>query len=342
MRASKDEGTPYISICIASFNYAGYLKRGFEAIKKQRFKDYEIIYLDDASRDESVSIIQKFISDNPLMNIRLKIHSKNEGLLKTKSELLELAQGEYVMLCDADDWMTDDCLAVLAQRARISQADRIISEVYDINEKGKILQIQNFAREPSRWLWNLHHGCLYKREIIKKNGLKTLLYPDDVYLSTIFNCYGQHVEWIEQPLYYWFVHKDSAGREARKSENAIFETFVQIADFIENIRKKLPDKREQEELGLLLIKLYYLQLFHEIKGCSVRSKLRLYPKLKGRMEEIYPDYYSNYFIKEKKHQPARKYAISVIRLGCFLERLHLMRPALVGYHIMNYWIEFDQ
>ena len=52
---------PFITIGIASYNYANYLPEAFEAIRNQKFRDFEILYCDDGSTDESVEVIKGFI-----------------------------------------------------------------------------------------------------------------------------------------------------------------------------------------------------------------------------------------------------------------------------------------
>lgn len=333
---------PYISICIASYNYGKYLRRGFEAIKRQKYRDFELIYLDDNSNDDSIKIIKEFIIKNPEIRISLYQNSKNEGLLNTKSALLKLAKGKYIMLCDADDWMADNCLQVLAKRAAETEADRIISEVIDIDEKGKAIQIQDFPEKPSKWLWNLNHGVLYKRQILLQWDMRILLYPDDVYLSTLFNSRAKSVEWVREPLYYWFVHKESAGRSKKaKNQKNILEEFEKMLVFIDHIYQK--ERREKFEIGLLMVKLYYLQIFHEMRKYNLIKQLFLYKELQKVMSKHYPKYRNNIFLfKKMKDAPARKYAILVMRLGVILEKMHLMCPALIGYHLLSKWIIFDQ
>lgn len=338
----KNNNDPFISICIASYNYEKYLLRGFNSIKKQKFHDYEIIYLDDASEDNSAKIIKKIIIDNPTIPIKLRIHNKNKGLLSTKTELLYMASGRYVMLCDADDWMADNCLELLSDKALKSNADRIISEVYDINADNKILQIQDFAETPSKWLWNIHHGCLYKRDIVEKNRLKILLYPDDVYFTTLFNLYSSKTEWIKQPLYYWYIHQDSSGHRKKGNIQDVIENFSRIAAFLRRIEISILTLEDKNEIRLLIIKMYYLQLFHEIKPYSLSDKLRSYFKLHKIILTIYPSYMDNIFFSQKYFLPARKYAMQIMHLGRFLEKVHVMPFALIGYHVLSKWIEFDQ
>lgn len=333
---------PLISICIASYNYGQYLSRGFEAIKRQNFKYYEILYIDDASADNSVKIIKGFMNENPEVNIRLIEHEINRGLLYTKTELLKEARGKYVMLCDADDWMADNCLEILGSYALKGEADRIISQVYDIDERGNLLQIQDFADNPSKWLWNLHHGCLYRRSIITENEIRISRYPDDVYLTTAFNQYCKKVEWIREPLYYWYVHKNSVGRRKKDGIDGVIFQFRQIASDIVAISEQEILKEDKEKIGLLLVKLYYLQLFHEFCNFSLLDKIRAYYKIRNHMRNIYPEYLENCYLKWKGMQPARKYAMNIMRMGRILEKLHLMWAALICYHILSYWIHFDQ
>ena len=156
------ENIPFISIAIASYNYSGYLRRAIEMIRKSDFQDFEIVYCDDCSTDNSVEVINEIIKENSDLKIRLIKNQTNIGILQTKTRLIYECTGKYVMICDADDYMAEHCLDKLAQIARQTDADRIVSEVFDItDENGKILQKQDIPVVTSKWLWNLNHGCLY-------------------------------------------------------------------------------------------------------------------------------------------------------------------------------------
>ena len=89
---------PFITIGIASFNYAKYLPEAFEAIRNQKFQDFEILYCDDGSTDESVEIIKGFMQDNPHMQIRL-VEAENGGIVANKNRILDHARGKFLMVC---------------------------------------------------------------------------------------------------------------------------------------------------------------------------------------------------------------------------------------------------
>ncbi|MBR4342547.1 MAG: glycosyltransferase [Lachnospiraceae bacterium] len=337
---------PLISIAIASYNYAKYLKKAITMIKKSEFRDFEIVYCDDCSTDDSVLVIREIIEENNDLSIRLIENEKNLGILATKTKLFYECKGKYIMLCDADDYMVEHCLDKLASVAIKTDADRIVSEVYDVvidkNGKEKILQKQDIPLKTSKWLWNLNHGCLYKREIFVKNHIKLDFIPDDVCLTTYFSIYSKSVAWVRKPLYCWCVHEDSAGRKKEKINNyRLVNDFDLAVTKIDFISKKCTDIHK-EELELLLIKLYYLQIFQGLKKCSLKDKYTVYSELKYLMDNRRSKYLENIYIKNPKKMPLRKYAKIIVLLSASLEKLHLMKAGLLGYHLLSKVIYFDQ
>lgn len=344
MIIDNEKKQPFISVAIASYNYGKYLKRGFDAICRQRFTDFEVVYLDDGSTDNSVEIIKEFIEQHPDMSIKLIENDGNKGILYSKTRLFRECSGEYVMLCDADDWMADNCLEKLAACAVESHADRIVSEVCNIGDDGKVIQVQKLPPKPPKWLWNIHHGCLYKRSVVLENNITIEYEPDDVYFITMFNIYCRNTAWIHEPLYYWYVHKDSAGRHTGRDDMALLEKkFEEMLVYIQYaISHNSDDSRETKcFLEILAMKMYYLQLYHSMRYYDVRSKLECYSSLKGIMKKYFPDY-----IKDKNDKISklylRKYAYYIIKYSRIIEKLHLMKPALIAYHLVGKVVYIDQ
>ena len=337
------ENIPFISIAIASYNYSGYLRRAIEMIRKSDFQDFEIVYCDDCSTDNSVEVINEIIKENSDLKIRLIKNQTNIGILQTKTRLIYECTGKYVMICDADDYMAEHCLDKLAQIARQTDADRIVSEVFDItDENGKILQKQDIPVVTSKWLWNLNHGCLYKREIYIKNHIELDFIPDDVCLTLYFSQFSKSVAWIRKPLYCWCVHEDSAGRKKNGSkQNKIIDDFAIVVKKIDSVAKKRNNK-DKSRLELLIIKLYYLQLYHSLKKYGLKEKLIIYDDLNALIKSRQTNYLANYYLKHPSKMPLRRYAKLIILFSAFLEKTHLMQAGLLGYHLLSKVHYFDQ
>lgn len=90
--------TPLISVVIPCYNVAPYIKGCIESVLAQTFKSFEIICVNDGSRDETMSVIEE-IKDTRL---RLIFH-ENRGLAGARNTGINASRGIYVALLDADD-----------------------------------------------------------------------------------------------------------------------------------------------------------------------------------------------------------------------------------------------
>lgn len=339
---------PLLTIGIASYNYESFLKKGLDAIKNQSFRDYEVLISDDCSTDNSVAFIKEYMSANPEMNIRLIESEKNEGLIANKNKLIQNCRGEYLMLCDADDWMADNCLEKIAQKIKDEAPDRVIVEVAHVDKDGKTIQVEHIPSHQSKWGWNMHHGCADRVSVLRDNSVSIQGYPDDVYFTIEFSKYCRKISIIHEVLYFWLIHLDSAGRkkdiDKMKAENQIIGCLQYIGSAIRFIEERNDSqmKTDREELRLVLLKIYYCRLFFTIQKYRYKEKIHCYHVLRKVMWEIDSDYLNNPCLKKNKEMPLRKYAMQAIRLGTMVEKLHLMPLVLLAQCVIGKFKYFDQ
>jgi glycosyltransferase involved in cell wall biosynthesis len=90
-----------LSVTIATFNVEDFIEESIDSILNQTFQDFEVICIDDGSKDNTVQILKDYASkDN-----RIKVIDKkqNQGLAVARNESLALANGKYVVFFDGDD-----------------------------------------------------------------------------------------------------------------------------------------------------------------------------------------------------------------------------------------------
>ncbi len=93
---------PKITVVIPSYNRSTLVCRAIKSILRQDYQDFELIIVDDCSRDNTKEIIK------PLTNEKIKYirHSKRKGLAATRNTGIRLSKGEYIAFLDDDDeWM---------------------------------------------------------------------------------------------------------------------------------------------------------------------------------------------------------------------------------------------
>lgn len=335
------ETQPFITIGIASYNYAHYLLEAFEAIKRQSFKDYEVLYADDGSTDDSVSVIERLIAENPNMDIRL-VRGENIGVMGNKQRLIDHARGKYLMLCDADDWMDDDCLETIAHEAMQTGADRIVTEFKNIDgNTGRLLFVQTFPKKPSKWCEVLHHGAAYRRSAIIENGIAMPeTPPDDLQFVTVFNIFASSTAFIRKSVYNWRLHSGSLSNHnwesnAWRGYSLLHNMFAFLSDMKEEYGYCL-SQADIDDIQALLVKHYYYYLIKDVS--AIRPAKRMYSeysKMRRLMKANIPNYETSMIRRKFKDSPFRIKAYCAIWLMGLLECIHLLYPSLLVYGFLT-------
>ena len=95
---------PTVSIILPTYNRARFLPQAFEAIRSQRFTNWELIVVDDGSTDDSTSVIHD--ECNLLSQPSQLIHQENQGAYGARNTGLDYATGKYIAFYDSDDlWL---------------------------------------------------------------------------------------------------------------------------------------------------------------------------------------------------------------------------------------------
>ena len=98
---------PKISIALATYNGAAYLKEQLESYCSQTQLPDELVVCDDCSTDETIRILEKFIQDAPF-EVQICKNQINLGVTKNFEKAVSLCTGDYIFLSDQDDiWLAD-------------------------------------------------------------------------------------------------------------------------------------------------------------------------------------------------------------------------------------------
>ena len=97
-----------VSVLIAVYNAERYLRQCLDSVCSQTLRDIQIICIDDCSTDASVQILDSYAADDARIEvIRMP---KNCGQAVARNEGLKVADGDYVMMLDSDDWLEEDAV----------------------------------------------------------------------------------------------------------------------------------------------------------------------------------------------------------------------------------------
>lgn len=97
----KDSSAPLISIVVPVFNAENYLSETISTVMNQTYQNWELILVNDDSKDNSKEIAEPFLKDNRIKWVDLPKNSGNGATPRNKG--VELAKGHYIAFLDADD-----------------------------------------------------------------------------------------------------------------------------------------------------------------------------------------------------------------------------------------------
>lgn len=99
------------SIIIPVYNVGNYLRECIESVIKQSRVSYEVILVDDGSKDESTQICDEYTQRYDFISV---IHKENGGLSDARNKGIDIAKGEYILFVDGDDYIGGDSLRAIA------------------------------------------------------------------------------------------------------------------------------------------------------------------------------------------------------------------------------------
>ena len=104
---------PKVTVYISCYNYPRFLAEAVDSVLRQSFKAWELILIDDGSTDQSSEILRNYADEHP-ERIRLIVNPSRRGLRGCANQAIEDARGDYIMRLDADDYLDENALLVLA------------------------------------------------------------------------------------------------------------------------------------------------------------------------------------------------------------------------------------
>lgn len=119
--------TPTISIIVPVYNVEKYLRKCVESILAQTFADFELLLIDDGSKDGSGKLCDEIAATDP----RIKVfHKENGGPSSARNYGLDMASGEYIAFVDSDDYIDSDMYEYLYNMIKKEDADVAMCELY--------------------------------------------------------------------------------------------------------------------------------------------------------------------------------------------------------------------
>lgn len=234
-----------ISIIIAVYNREKYLRECLDSVFAQKFKDFEVILVNDGSTDNSEMIIEEYKKKYQDKVIYLK--KENGGVSSARNLALDHAKSKYVTFLDSDDYVSDDYLSVLFEAAEKYQSEMVVSGQFKVNEEGGIIdRILYFPDSNGNSLTRRLNisGKLYLRDFIEKQAIRFPIgktYEDNTF-NIVAYFLAKNLRFLEYAGYYQVVHEGSITSKKIAYESLPMEAIENAIKQVESNPALLKDR----------------------------------------------------------------------------------------------------
>lgn len=174
-----------VSVIIPTYNVSKYIESTLKSVINQSFKEFELILVDDGSKDNTIDIAHDILSSSDIYYTIIK--QENSGVSVARNVGIDAAKGEYIYILDSDDIINKDLLKKMVVSAEVNNSDIVFCGFDKVNESGETIEnytklyeyietkisgkeaVELMLREK---IWICTISGMYKRELIEENNLR--------------------------------------------------------------------------------------------------------------------------------------------------------------------------
>ena len=248
-----------VSVIIPMYNVEKVMARSVQSLFRQTLTDFEVLFIDDCSSDNTEEELRRMISSFNRLDIDVKIirHEYNKGVAAARNTGLDNAMGEYVYYLDSDDYLDTDALELMYGKAKEDETDIVGCEwflSFENNARHMVQPEVKTGREAfvkmcdgvMRWnLWLF----MVRRSLYEDNRFRFLSgvnMGEDMMVMMKLLLNAERITVIHRPLYHYI----------QTNSNAMTKNFAayrgQVSENVAEVESYIEQRGKTELLGRLL------------------------------------------------------------------------------------------
>mgnify|MGYP000949587757 FL=1 len=241
---------PAISVIIPVYNAQDGIKRCVDSLLNQSFKNFEIILLNDGSKDNSLNILKEYELKYSFVRV---IDKQNEGVAVTRNKGILLAEGEYTMFMDNDDFVDSDYIETFYQAIHVKKLDLVIGGYKRVNQDNQIIFSQDIQQsEWSKYIIMAPWAKVYRTEFLKTNNLEFFDYGigEDIIFNLAAYKTTDKIGLLDYKGYNWYYNNKSISNTSQRGFSPKIDILVLFS--------KILELGKPSELVVYYLKRYYV------------------------------------------------------------------------------------
>ena len=205
-----------VSILVPIYNVEKFFSRCLESLFNQTYQNIEYVFVNDCTPDNSMVVLHNFMEKYPSRAklVRIIENTNNCGIAIVRNTLIKNATGDYVLFVDSDDWIEEDMVEKLVDKAIQTDADVVGCDYYEDYPIKAVLCKQHYPTDHIEAmkamtllkikgvLWKL----LIRHDLIVKNNLSFIpeihFGEDYIFCCKLF-FYAKSISNVDEALYHY-------------------------------------------------------------------------------------------------------------------------------------------
>ena len=324
-----------VSVIIPVYNGKKGIKRCIDSILNQSYQNFEIIVLDDGSKDGSSDYIKSLYSNIDGTSLTV-VTKENEGVAKTRNRGIQMATGEYVSFVDQDDYLLPTYYEEYMQKVEETNAEIVVGGYQRISDDGKVSRVERL--DDSEWakmVVTAPWAHVYKTDFIREKGIEFLStgLGEDIYFNMLAYSYAEHVVTIPSISYMWVDNPISV---SNSKQNVVSEKRSPLL-LLNELKKHMPKENKlgkefEEYFFVRYVAWYFLFTF---RGSQRNAFEKMYKNVMMWLHEMYPNFRENTYMGLDKPKGDPFFIRLSVWIFYGLDRVGLMLPIMKLFTVRN-------
>lgn len=242
-----------VSIIVPVYNTEKYIDRCINSILNQSFSDFELILINDGSKDESLNIMKKYEK----IDKRIKVYDQvNQGPALTRNKGIKLSKGKYIMFIDSDDYIDENFVKNYYENIINSKSDIVIGGYKRVIDDKVKFSLKLKQGRFSKYLVVGPVCRMINRSFLIKNNIEFLdtNSSEDIYFNVMAYSKTKKIKIIDDVSYNYFYNSESLSNTVHKGLNKD----VKIIELLNLINIKKISDLEMHQYFIIRYCIWYL------------------------------------------------------------------------------------
>ena len=229
-----------ISVIIPVYNIEKYLRRCIDSVLAQTYQDFELLLIDDGSKDSSGAICDEYAARDSRVKV---FHKENGGVSSARNAGLAIVSGDWIMHLDGDDWIEPDMLERLIRKGEDTGAEIVMGDfLFAYSDRDILYSLPDWDNNKTASLnryitsvWTCVWGGIHKRSLYEEYQLicpQGVTYCEDFHMMARLCYHAKKVVNIHQPFYHYRQQEGSVmhnlNKRTERDEQWVYQDIIRF------------------------------------------------------------------------------------------------------------------